>query len=377
MFKDLLVHKDYHLLVHKDQLVSETLEGHTGVQGLTGPQGTGPQGVTGPTGVQGHTGVQGFTGPSVTGPQGITGPTGAQGSTGVQGFTGPSVTGPQGFTGLQGFTGPQGPTGVQGDPGAGGPQGKTGSTGPQGPTGFQGGTGTEIFLDLYAGLTNSGSTYGTIYNINTFSQSHKDFYGKSDYLPPGLSVSNKVPAFYGAQTVVDNPLVWLVGLTAGYFQNLNIVQVMNMILFPPVPASYTQPSLCISASSTNLEEVGITFTRTYTLNYTQGDAGANTRYDFISDFSGSNVSFENFITTNSTQVSSSKSWSSTVPISFIIQGTNSHLAGTQKLDNYGNPSGQTISAGSLTSNQLTQCIVFPYFFEQVTIDMIFGVSSVS
>ena len=204
-------------------------------------------------------------------------------------------------------------------------------------------------------------TYGTLYNINTVDPSHIDYYGNSDYIPPGLTVSNKVPAFYGAQTVVDNPLVWLVGLTASYFQNLNIVQVLNMILFPPVPYVYSSPSLSISGDNT-LREVGITFSVEYQLNYTQGDAGLNSAYTFISNFSGSYASFESFTTPNPSQKSTPKDWYTSIPKSFGICGTNSHLAGTQGKDSYGNFSGQAIPAGSLNTTAINQCTFFPFFY---------------
>jgi hypothetical protein len=77
------------------------------------------------------------------------GPTGLTGATGPQGATG--ATGPQGATGA---TGPTGSTGPQGDPG--GATGPAGATGPQGSTGPTGATG------IFAGLTWTLSSNGTI-----------------------------------------------------------------------------------------------------------------------------------------------------------------------------------------------------------------------
>jgi hypothetical protein len=390
------------------------INGNQGVQGTQGPQGEtgiqGPQGLTGPTGagVQGPQGHQGETG--IQGPQGLTGPTGAgvqgpqgyQGETGTQGPqgeigpTGAGVQGPQGFqgdigpqgdegagglpgskgetgpTGNIGPTGPQGyqgETGPQGDIGETGPQGYQGETGPQGyqgetgpqgdigETGSQGPTGPEgnpIFLEIFAGLTNSGFTYGTIYNINMFENS------RTDYIPETLPVPNLVPTGPNATTVTPNPLTWLVGLTAGYFSQFNIVQVLNMILFPPVPHQYDPPSLSISGDNT-FEEVGITFTRIYTLTFDRDDAGTASSYTF-------NLNSDPQFSTVNTQLTSataSYQYYTAVPSTFTINGTMSHEAGPIINDNYGNPSPGSIPAGTLTSGNITQRTIFPYFYGRV------------
>jgi hypothetical protein len=115
------------------------------VQGVTGAQGA-----TGPQGAQGVTGAQG-----ATGSQGPIGPTGAQGATGPQG--------PQGVTGAQGGTGPQGPQGVPGTPGATGAAGATGATGATGPAGTGAG-GDTVAIRFTRGTLASGSTIGQLDN---------------------------------------------------------------------------------------------------------------------------------------------------------------------------------------------------------------------
>ena len=140
---------------------------------------------------------------------------------------------------------------------------------------------------------------------------------------------------------------------------------MNMILFPPVPAIYASPQLSISGTTPTVE-VGLTFSRAdFELTYSQGDAGSNIQYSFAHDYGGSLVVFETFTTTNSTQKATKFDYYSSEPISFIIQGTNSHLGGGQKFDSYGKASGNPIDAGTLTSTTLQQCTVFPYFYGKV------------
>jgi hypothetical protein len=86
------------------------------------------------------------------GPIGATGPTGAEGATGATGFIGAT-----------GATGPTGSTGPQGDPGgATGPEGPAGATGAQGATGPAGATGAEGATGIFAGITWSLASNGTI-----------------------------------------------------------------------------------------------------------------------------------------------------------------------------------------------------------------------
>jgi hypothetical protein len=82
------------------------------------------------------------------GPTGATGPTGSEGATGATGI------------GASGATGPTGSTGPQGDPG--GATGPTGATGPQGATGPSGATGADGATGIFAGITWSLTSNGTI-----------------------------------------------------------------------------------------------------------------------------------------------------------------------------------------------------------------------
>jgi hypothetical protein len=191
--------------------------------------------------------------------------------------------------------------------------------------------------------------------------SHLDAYGNSDFIPATLSVPSQVPNAPGSSTLVDNPLKWLVGLTAGYFSQLNIVQVLNMILFPPVPYQYDPPALSISANSSSFEEVGVTFSRVYTLTFDRDDAGTASSYTF-------NLNTDpqfSVVTTQLTSTTASYVYYTTVPSTFTINGTMSHEEGPIFNDNYGNPSLPNISAGVITSGNLTQRTIFPYFYGRV------------
>jgi hypothetical protein len=151
------------------RIVSQTLTGGTGIQGLTGPMGagfTGLQGIQGLTGFYGQTGIQGL---GLTGLQGIQGNTGiqglqgSQGNQGVQGIQG--ITGFYGQTGLQGITGFYGQTGIRGITGL--ALGATGVQGPAGQTGVQGAiTGTVDQIDF---LDISTSIPAQTYTIRAYS----------------------------------------------------------------------------------------------------------------------------------------------------------------------------------------------------------------
>jgi len=86
-------------------LVTWSMRGPQGVQGLQGPAGP-----AGAMGMQGPAGAMGATGPQ--GPAGAVGAIGPQGPAGATGAIGP--TGPQGSQGSQGSTGPAGPQGEAG-----------------------------------------------------------------------------------------------------------------------------------------------------------------------------------------------------------------------------------------------------------------------
>ena len=185
-----------------------------------------------------------------------------------------------------------------------------------------------------------------------------------------MVVPSNVPVSYGSSTTVPNPLTWLVGLTAGYFSNLNIVQVLNMILFPPVPASYTPPTLTLSINDSSLRAVGLTFTPVLTLTYTKNDSGTASGYTFDRTVPSPAITplYSTISTSNS--ATTSQNLYTTQPTSFTWTGTNSHISGDQKFDTYGNPT--PIPASVQANNNMVSSpssvsvqTIWPYFYGKV------------
>jgi len=167
-----------------------------------------------------------------------------------------------------------------------------------------------------------------------------------------------------------NPLKWLVGLSASYFSQLNIVQVLNMILFPPVPASYTAPTLTLSLIDSSTKLVGITFTNTITLTYVKNSSGTASGYTF-NRTSPTIINAFYTVATNSLVVATGLSHFTTTPTTFIYSGTNSHVSGNQLYDTYGNPTPIPAAVGAVSSMIPTPPTVqvksiFPIFYGKVT-----------
>ena len=189
-----------------------------------------------------------------------------------------------------------------------------------------------------------------------------------------MPVPTTVPASYGSSTTVPNPLTWLVGLTAGYFSNLNIVQVLNMVLFPPVPASYEGPTLGLSIliveGGGTLRAVGLTFTPVLTLIYDANESGTASGYTFNrTSPSPALPSLYTTVTTADTATTSQTLYT-TEPTLFTWNGTNSHLGGEQKFDSYGNPTPIPASVqanDNMASSPPSVSVqtIWPYFYGKV------------
>jgi hypothetical protein len=188
------------------------------------------------------------------------------------------------------------------------------------------------------------------------------------------AVPANVPSAPNSTSTVANPLKWLVGLTAGYFSQLNLVQVLNMILFPPVPASYTSPSLSLSIDNGNLRAVGTTFSVLLTLSYTRASSGTASFYTFkrtlptvstLITLTNSSISTNSFTTGTVSQTI----YTST-PTLYTYTGTASHLGGVQLYDTYGNPTPipsavQQVDNMSPSPTTVSVRTIFPYYVGKV------------
>jgi hypothetical protein len=245
-----------------------------------------------------------------------------------------------------------------------GQRGLGGSPGTQGPTGPGGGS---ISLEPNAGLTNSGITYSTIYNTL-------------------VTETTKVPGEIGDQVQANlHPLTWLRGLTAGYFSQKNIVEVLDMILFPAVPFAYTPPSLSISPVAvaptptfpTNLVLISSTpYKYNFTLNYNDGNPNATaSQYSWECRVNtGSFNLIGSVCDSSSTSVSSSGQFPSGItfsvstPTTYTIRGTVSHQASAICNDTAGNPTPLPLEnqAGIEASGTIGFSAIFPYYYGKVS-----------
>ena len=211
-----------------------------------------------------------------------------------------------------------------------------------------GGGGGSISLKSNAGLTNSGVTYATIYNTTVTATT---------------LVPTNVPNSPGSSTLTANPLKWLVGLTAGYFGQKDLVQVLDMILFPTVPATYTQSSLVLNPPASATCKVTASPVNTnMTLTYTKNSAGTASGYTFLVDSSTVKVT-----TSNAAAESFSHGYTPSVPKSYVFGGTVSHLEGPIFKDSAGNDSLPNIPAGSCTAATKTITYIFPYYYGKVPV----------
>ena len=215
--------------------------------------------------------------------------------------------------------------------------------------------GGTISLKLNAGLTNSGVTYSTIYNTTV----------------PELT---KVPSVRPDATGSSFSLSWLIGLTAGYFSQKNIVEVLDMILFPNVPFSYIQPSvLSISSGSglfSTLKSVSSTpYTSFVTTNFSKGNAFATaSTYNWYCSTGGSYTLVGSPVTSTADSATTALTitFSAITPKTYYICSTVDHQAGTPQPDSSGNPQPGAPSAGTKCSNASNFSIIFPYYFGTVS-----------
>ena len=270
--------------------------GAQGFQGDTGPQGNdgqGVQGFQGERGFQGDTGAQGFQGADGVGAQGFQGDTGTgaqgfQGDTGPQGNDGQGVQGFQGERGFQGETGPQGfqgDTGAQGDLGAQGFQGDTGAQGDLGAQGFQGDTGTGA--QGFQGDTGTGAQG---FQGDTGAQGFQGTDGTSGNQIYNSAYDNVA----GLTTVYD-----VGGVSAGTAvtdldnDSNTISHILDLIFFPSVCPTTSNPSVGLSDNVSNLQVIGDSINISFT---TTADGGQITNQDgtnqgvYAGDLSTSTIS---------------------------------------------------------------------------------------
>jgi hypothetical protein len=223
-----------------------------------------------------------------------------------------------------------------------------------------GGGGGSITLEPNAGLTNSGETYATIYNTT-------------------VNETTEVEGTY--ETPGDHPLVWLRGLTAGYFRQKNIVEVLDMILFPAIPFAYTSPSLSISVTDpvpTQYRQVNSSFYQhDITLNYNPGITTATaSQYSFFCSKITNTSGVANYVlidaaidSTATSVVKANVNFSASIPTWYSLCGTVSHIASTIGNDSAGNPTPLPASnqAGiKPTTSAVNFCFIFPYFYGTVS-----------
>ena len=132
-----------------------------------------------------------------------------------------------------------------------------------------------------------------------------------------------------------------------------------MILFPTVPFTYTQSSLCLSAITPTLREVcSSSLNITMTLNYTKNTAGTASQYTFIVNGNGVNVCNSTF-----SQVSHTYGHTPNIPSQYVFSGTVSHQEGPICNDSSGDPSLPNIPAGvKSATNPQTVTYIFPYYY---------------
>jgi hypothetical protein len=220
-----------------------------------------------------------------------------------------------------------------------------------------GGVGS-ISLEPNAGLTNSGTTYATIYNTTVTETTNV----------PGTTTSQTSPV--GGL----HPLSWLRGLTAGYFSQKNIVEVLDMILFPAVPFAYTAPSLSISSSlpsGTVLVNIN-QYASDLTLTYNDGNPNATaSQYSWLCSVNGgSSYNLIGSVCDSQalSEIKPSINFPINSPIKYVVTGTVSHEASTIGNDTAGNPTPLPLAnqAGiSVATNPISFCSIFPYYYGRV------------
>jgi hypothetical protein len=125
-----------------------------------------------------------------------------------------------------------------------------------------------------------------------------------------------------------------------------VEEVLRKMLQTRVPATYAAPTLSISSNFGTQAEIGGSYSGTITPTWQQRDAGAATVTNLAlngAQFSSAAGAPPASYSIPSRPLTASESW----------QLTTSHAAGPQKLDNFGDPSGTPIAAGTISSNTLT------------------------
>lgn len=214
------------------------------------------------------------------------------------------IRGPQGIAGPTGATGPRGVQGLQGNRGA------TGATGPAG---------------------NPATNY--VLSVN----------------------SQTGPVVLKAEDITLNTAISVMAVSQGSYADgatisagTTLATIIKNMLQVRVPATYTQPTLTISITSSLEYEYGASVDVAMTLNWSQNDAGTATQFQYR---------------TTSGAVLTTITGNSPTPFSYniarletpaIFTGRATYDAGPQKYDNMGDASGTLIAAGTKTaSNSIT------------------------
>jgi hypothetical protein len=428
------------------------LQGSTGATGATGETGlqgsTGATGATGETGLQGSTGATGATGE--TGLQGSTGATGATGETGLQGSTGATgATGAAGADGSTGATGATGPAGLQGSTGATGPEGATGLQGASGISDRYATTSSSTLtigdgdanqqqsLIVASGLsytinqdilishptdttkymagsvasydkqtgalvvdivTHSGTGQFSSWVINldgaaggiAGATGATGAAGPTGATGPGAATSLFVT---GATGTVTNVEVGGAsgGTAASVWAQKTISEILDAILFPDQPPTYTLPTITFDSTVEGYAEVGSSISPTLTLIATENDAGAFSAFRFyrgaillntVTDATG--------IATADIQDQHGYADPNNPNLQYTVQYTDSTFTvaagntnwtaqgdcavGLPKKNNKGvtdttaagNTTGTPQAARTITSAQETVTGIYPYFYGKVT-----------
>ena len=381
--------------------------GATGPAGPPGPQGppgeggsgTGTDGATGPTGPQGATGAGATGATGLQGPQGPQGPPGQDGIIGINGATGPTgLAGPSGLAGPTGATGLVGATGAQGSslkirgqfvewppslspefgdmwiavdpvpadvpeqlnvqPGDGiawvesgasgdwlnvGPlRGPTGLTGPTGPSGLQGFQGIQGTRGATGATGIQGATGPAGNNATNFV----------------LSVNGQTgPVVLQSDDIVLDTNITVLAVEQGDYTNGSVVpagtsltNIIQKMLQKRVPATYTNPSLSVSANpSTTVYEFKEPVSITVALSWSQNDGGTATQFQYLRNGV--------VIATDPGPTPDSLPQSLELTANTTFTGNVTYTAGAQKYDNFGDASGTPIAAS--TANSLNSVVLTP------------------
>lgn len=189
---------------------------------------------------------------------------------------------------------------------------------------LQGGGGPSVTVEANTGLDLTGNVLSTTFNST---------------LSPTLALP---AAFRGIAQ----------GTTVQDLTQYSLLEILEKIIFPQVPPTYTSPSTVINVTPTGLLEIGLPHTVTGSVSFIQNDAGAATTYRIKKGTS-----------TISTSTTFSETFTDTTPTLRSYTSEVDYAQGPLKNDNFGQPypTGR-INAGTVTSTPKTVKTIFPYFY---------------